>query len=102
MLAIDTRPENWREWEQLGHAIAARAIADYATARKRISKNEGKGWDRFDPTLEINVYRKFFRSKYFSIICPKYDGGELLKALEDGAWKKVPRMYRKSQSKEDA
>lgn len=97
MVIIDTRPPLWREWEQLGHAVAAQAVLDYANARKRESgkrSGEDPGGDHYDPAKDMKYYRKFFYSGYFTRICPKYDGKELFDALESGGWKTVSKEYR--------
>ena len=100
MVVIDTRPPLWWAWEQLGHAVAAQAVLDYANARKRESRNKSShdpGGDHYDPAREMKYYRKFFESGYFTRICPKYDGKQLFDALESGGWKTVAKAYRSCQ-----
>lgn len=81
----DVRPEFWNCWRQLGHAVVARAVYDYARAKKKAPKDK----DGFDYAREIGYYEKFFRSRYFSYICPDYSGPKLLEILESGGWKNV-------------
>ena len=97
MVIIDTRPAFWREWEQLGMAVVAKAASDYATARKREHKKlTGKdpGGDHYDPAVEMSYFKTFFESGYFTRICPKYDGKKMFALLEGGGWKKVVMIYR--------
>jgi hypothetical protein len=97
MSVIDTRPAYWQEWEQLGIAVVAKAASDYATARKRENKKQtgtDPGGDHFDPALEMDYYKQFFESGYFTRICPRYDGKLMWNLLENGGWKKIVRMYR--------
>lgn len=81
----DSRPEFWQCWRQLHHAVVARAVYDYARAKKKAPKDK----DGFDYAREIGYYEKFFRSRYFSYICPDYSGPKLLEILESGGWKNV-------------
>lgn len=84
----DASPEFWRNWRQLGQAVVARAIYDYCMARKKIIKDK----DGFHYGHES--YEKFFCSKYFSYICPEYDGHVLLDILKNGGWKTVQVVKR--------
>lgn len=81
----DVRPEFWRNWRQLGHAVVTRAICDYARAKRKAPKDQ----DGFNYAKELGYYEKFFCSRYFSYICPDYDGVKLLEILESGGWKTV-------------
>lgn len=98
MAVIDTRPAFWKEWEQLGCAVAAQAACDYAKAKKREIKeiSTDPGGDHYDTVKEMHYYKKFFESGYFTRICPNYDGKEIYACLESGGWKKIVRMYRYS------
>ena len=82
MATLDTNPVFYRQWEQLGHAVVILACKDYASARKRNSEQ-----------AVLDVFEKFFRSKYFGRICPAYDGHELFEILVSGGWRKIPRMH---------
>lgn len=81
--APDERPEFWQCWRQLGHAVVVRAVYDYCMAQKKVVK------DKDGYHYANDAYEKFFRSKYFSYICPDYSGPELLEILESGGWKNV-------------
>lgn len=96
----DARPEFWQCWRQLGHAVVARAVYDYARAKRKAPKDG----DNYDYSREMGYYQKFFRSKYFAYICPDYDGATLLEILDSGGWQKVRTMkhfgYRPTAKKE--
>lgn len=91
---VDTNPAFWERWEQLGHAVVAQAVEDYATARKLEEKKQFQDWDlcHYDVRMEMGYYEQFFTSKYFSYICPKYDGHELLNILQRGGWRMVHKI----------
>lgn len=95
----DTNPVFWRCWEQLGHAVVLQACRDYASARKKLEKNavawqdQETGSDHYNPMVEFSRYEKFFRSKYFAYICPKYDGHTLFDRLKNGGWKTIPKGH---------
>ena len=96
MPAPDTNHVFWRCWEQLGHAVVLQACRDYASARKKLEKKSTDftvGSDHYNPMLDIAIYEKFFRSKYFCYICPKFDGHELFDKLRDGGWRHIPKGH---------
>ena len=95
----DTNPVFWRCWEQLGHAVVLQACRDYSNARKKLEKNaavcaeQTTGSDHYNPIADINIYEKFFRSKYFAYICPKYDGHTMFDRLKNGGWRNIPKGH---------
>jgi hypothetical protein len=95
---VDTNPAFWEQWEQLGHAVVAQAVEDYANARKIIEtratayEKQATGSDHYNPVADIARYERFFRSRYFACICPTYDGHELFDILKSGGWRMVHRV----------
>ena len=95
----DTNPVFWQCWEQLGHAVVLQACRDYANARKKLEKNavvcadQATGSDHYNPIVDINRYEKFFRSKYFAYICPKFDGHQMFDILKNGGWRNIPKGH---------
>ena len=95
----DTNPVFWRCWEQLGHAVVLQACRDYASARKKLEKRaatwseQATGSDRYNPMVDIARYEKFFRSKYFAYICPKFDGHMMFDRLKSGGWRNIPKGH---------
>jgi hypothetical protein len=93
-MAVDTNPVFWERWEALGFAVVVQAIRDYANARRKLAKMEApRDGNRYNYLMENGYYEKFFRSKYFGYICPKYDGHELFERLEAGAWMRIPKVH---------
>lgn len=92
MPGLDTNPVFWRQWEQLGHAVVLRAVADYITLRKRIDRLNRIDGEDYGYREQLRVIERFFRSKRFGRICPEYDGYILLDKLETD-WKAVKRLH---------
>ena len=92
MKSADTNPEFWYCWEQLGMAVAVRAVHDYVAIQKRIDRLNRTDEKAYNYQLELRKYRRFFHSKYFAYICPAYDGWELYDRLEQ-CWRHLPRVH---------
>lgn len=91
---INTNPDFWEQWEQLGQAVAVQAIRDYAKLKRKLAKGVPvQNMNTYDFVSDIRHYERFFRSKYFGRICPEYDGYMLLEMLNAGWWKKIPRVH---------
>lgn len=93
MPAPDTNPVFWRCWEQLGHAVVLQACRDYASARRMLEKHPNRDSAHYNPMVDIGYYEKFFRSKYFGYICPKFDGHMMFDRLKDGGWRSIPKGF---------
>lgn len=91
--APDTNPLFWKCWEQLGHAVVLQACRDYANARRILEKHPNPDSAHYNPMVDIGYYEKFFRSKYFGRICPKFDGHMMFDRLKDGGWRHIPRGH---------
>ena len=88
----DTNPLFWRCWLQLGQAVACQAVKDYVYLQKKLHKcqvtEDKEGYLPRDEEI-----RRFFHSKYFAYICPRFDGWELYDRLQNGGWKHLPRVH---------
>lgn len=93
MPVLDTNPQFWWCWEQLGHAVVIQACMDYANARKMLERHPNRDSAHYNPMVDIGYYEKFFRSKYFAYICPKFDGHELYDKLKSGGWRHIPKGH---------
>ena len=89
----DTNPVFWRRWEELGQAVVVRAIQDYISVRKKICRLTRTEDTSHNYEAELRKYERFFQSKYFGRICPRYDGYELLEHLETG-WQDIKMTKR--------
>lgn len=94
MPVLDTNPQFWWCWEQLGHDVVLQACEDYASARRMLEKHPNRDSAHYNPLTDIGYYEKFFRSKYFGYICPKFDGYIMFDRLKDGGWRHIPRGHR--------
>ena len=92
-MVLDTNPVFWRCWEQLGHAVVLQACRDYANARRMLEKHPNPDSAHYNPLVDIGYYEKFFRSKYFCYICPKFDGHMMFDRLKSGGWRHIPKSH---------
>lgn len=90
--STDTNPEFWYCWEQLGQAVAVRAVYDYVSLQKKINKLRVAEDKDYNCMRDADFFEQFFRSKYFAYICPKYDGWELYDKLQS-CWNHLPKVH---------
>ena len=93
MVTTDTNPPFWQEWKQLGHAVVIRAVYDYIGVRKKQAKLDILRDAQYRYSDELSHFERFFKSRYFGLICPDYDGWEMYNLLEYN-WKNLYRMHR--------
>ena len=89
---LDPNPLFWKCWLQLGQAVACQAVRDYVRLQKKVHGYKVTD-DKDGFIAKDEEIRKFFQSRYFSYICPRFDGYELYERLQNDGWRNIPRMH---------